>query len=67
MAGGSAVAAGPDSAARPRAALSTLMFYVPWRAIRVLGPAYYLYFRSFTNQDFSWWRLDWHLLPGVLE
>ncbi|RZK61082.1 MAG: AraC family transcriptional regulator [Hymenobacter sp.] len=46
---------------------STVMFYVPWRAIMLLGPAYYLYFRSLTNQEFGWRRLGWHLLPGLLE
>jgi len=46
---------------------STVMFYVPWRAILLLGPGYYLYFRSLTNQDFGWRRLGWHLLPGLLE
>ena len=46
---------------------STVMFYVPWRAILLLGPAYYLYFRSLTNQEFEWRRLGWHLLPGLLE
>lgn len=43
------------------------MFYTPWRAIMLLGPAYYLYFRSLTNQEFRW-RSQWrHLLPGLLE
>jgi AraC-like DNA-binding protein len=46
---------------------STVMFYVPWRAMLLLGPAYYLYFRSLTNQDFGWRRWGWHLLPGLLE
>lgn len=46
---------------------STVMFYVPWRAIPLLGPAYYLYFSSLTNQEFRWRRLGWHLLPGALE
>ncbi|MVN74745.1 helix-turn-helix domain-containing protein [Hymenobacter sp. HMF4947] len=46
---------------------STVMFYVPWRALMLLGPAYYLYFRSLTNQEFGWRRLRWHLLPGALE
>lgn len=46
---------------------STIMFYVPWRAIMLLGPAYYLYFRSLTNQEFSWRRQAWHLVPGLLE
>jgi AraC-like DNA-binding protein len=43
---------------------STFMFYWPWSLGLALGPAYYLYFRSLTNQDFSW-RQAWHLLPGL--
>lgn len=46
---------------------STVMFYVPWRANMVLGGAYYLYFRSLTNQDFRWRPALKHLLPGLLE
>jgi len=46
---------------------STVMFYVPWRANMVLGGAYYLYFRSLTNQDFHWRPSLKHLLPGLLE
>ncbi|MGI4863549.1 MAG: helix-turn-helix domain-containing protein [Janthinobacterium lividum] len=46
---------------------STVMFYMPWRAIMLLGPAYYLYFRSLTNHEFRWRQLGWHLLPGLLE
>ncbi len=46
---------------------STFMFYVPWRAGLLLGPAYYLYFRGLTNQEFRWRRLAWHLVPGLLE
>jgi len=46
---------------------STLMFYVPWRANMLLGGAYYLYFRSLTNQDFHWRPALKHLLPGLLE
>ena len=48
-------------------AYSTAMFYVPWRMGLALGPAYYLYFRSLTNQEFRWRPLAWHLLPGLLE
>ncbi|AMR26990.1 hypothetical protein A0257_07640 [Hymenobacter psoromatis] len=33
---------------------STFMFYIPWQAGLALGPAYYLYFRSLTNQEFVW-------------
>lgn len=32
---------------------STFMFYLPWELDLVLGPAYYLYFRSLTNQEFD--------------
>ena len=46
---------------------STVMFYVPWRAMMALGPAYYLYFRSLTNQEFRWRPLALHLLPGLVE
>ena len=46
---------------------STVMFYLPWRANMVLGGAYYLYFRSLTNQDFRWRPALKHLLPGLLE
>ncbi|WP_201983993.1 helix-turn-helix domain-containing protein [Hymenobacter rubidus] len=46
---------------------STVMFYVPWRANMLLGGAYYLYFRSLTNQDFRWRPAFKHLLPGLLE
>ena len=45
---------------------STIMFYVPWQPWLMLGPAFYLYFRSLTNQEFALrghWR---HLLPGLL-
>ncbi len=46
---------------------STVMFYVPWRANMLLGGAYYLYFRSLTNQDFRWRPSLKHLLPGLIE
>lgn len=46
---------------------STVMFYVPWRANMLLGGAYYLYFRSLTNQDFRWRPALKHLLPGLFE
>ena len=46
---------------------STTMFYVPWGVGLALGPAYYLYFRSLTNQEFRWQSLAGHLLPGLLE
>ena len=45
---------------------STIMFYVPWQPWLAWGPAFYLYFRSLTNQEFSL-RKHWvHLLPGLL-
>ena len=46
---------------------STVMFYVPWRANMLLGGAYYLYFRSLTNQDFRWRPALKHLWPGLFE
>ena len=46
---------------------STVMFYVPWNLGLALGPAYYLYFRSLTNQEFRWRPQGRHLLPGLLE
>jgi len=46
---------------------STFMFYVPWRAGLLLGPTYYLYFRSLTNQEFDWRRQKRHLWPGLVQ
>ncbi|MBJ6142067.1 AraC family transcriptional regulator [Hymenobacter sp. BT559] len=47
---------------------STFMFYVPWQLNLLLGPGYYLYFRSLTNQEFRLGpRAWWHLLPGLLK
>jgi AraC-like DNA-binding protein len=47
---------------------STFMFYVPWQLNLLLGPGYYLYFRSLTNQEFGLRpRAWWHLLPGLLK
>lgn len=47
---------------------STFMFYVPWQLNLLLGPAYYLYFRSLTNQEFRLRpRAWWHFLPGLLK
>lgn len=43
---------------------STFMFYVPWQAGLALGPAYYLYFRSLTNQEFAWQK-GRHLWLGL--
>ena len=45
---------------------STTMFYVPWKPWLAWGPAFYLYCRSLTNQEFKL-RKHWvHLLPGLL-
>jgi AraC-like DNA-binding protein len=47
---------------------STVMFYVPWQLGLLLGPGYYLYFRSLTNQEFRLGPREWrHLLPGLLQ
>jgi hypothetical protein len=47
---------------------STIMFYVPWQLSLLLGPGYYLYFRSLTNQEFRLWSRAWrHLLPGLAQ
>ncbi|WP_233636096.1 helix-turn-helix domain-containing protein [Hymenobacter setariae] len=46
----------------------TFMFYVPWQLNLLLGPGYYLYFRSLTNQEFRLRPRAWlHLLPGLLK
>lgn len=47
---------------------ATAMLYVPWQLNLLLGPAYYLYFRSLTSQEFRLLpRAWWHLLPGLLQ
>ena len=47
---------------------TTALFYVPWQLNLLLGPAYYLYFRSLTNQEFRLLPWAWgHLLPGLLQ
>ncbi|MFD1872063.1 helix-turn-helix domain-containing protein [Hymenobacter bucti] len=47
---------------------STVMFYVPWQLGLLLGPGYYLYFRSLTNQEFRLGPRAWrHLLPGLAQ
>ena len=47
---------------------STVMFYVPWQLSLLMGPGYYLYFRSLTNQEFRLgWRAGRHLLPGLAQ
>lgn len=45
---------------------STAMFYVPWQPWIFWGPAFYLYFRSLTNQEFTLRRHWRHLLPGLV-
>ncbi|WP_210519352.1 helix-turn-helix domain-containing protein [Hymenobacter terricola] len=45
---------------------STAMFYVPWSPWLAWGPAFYLYFRSLTNQEFRLQRHWLHLLPGLM-
>jgi AraC-like DNA-binding protein len=45
-----------------------VMFFVPWQLNLLLGPGYYLYFKSLTNQEFRLGRCTWwHLLPGLLQ
>ncbi|MEJ7658212.1 MAG: hypothetical protein WKG07_00600 [Hymenobacter sp.] len=47
---------------------STVMFYVPWQLSLLMGPGYYLYFRSLTNQEFRLGPRGWrHLLPGLAQ
>lgn len=47
---------------------TTVLFYVPWQLNLLLGPAYYLYFRSLTSQEFRLFPRAWlHLLPGLLQ
>jgi AraC-like DNA-binding protein len=49
-------------------AYSTIMFYVPWQIGLLIGPGYYLYFRSLTNQEFQLRpRAWWHFGPGLLK
>ena len=45
---------------------STTMFYVPWKPWLAWGPAFYLYCRSLTNQEFELCKHWIHLLPGLL-
>lgn len=40
--------------------------YLPWVVSLAVGPAYYLYFRSLTNQDFRWRPARKHLLLALL-
>lgn len=47
---------------------TTIMLYLPWQLNLFLGPAYYLYFRSLTNQEFRLRVRAWrHLVPGFLQ
>ena len=47
---------------------STFMFYMPWQLSLLMGPGYYLYFRSLTNQEFRLGPRAWrHLLPGLAQ
>ncbi|GAA4509387.1 hypothetical protein GCM10023172_42820 [Hymenobacter ginsengisoli] len=47
---------------------TTVLFYIPWQLNLLLGPAYYLYFRSLTSQEFRLLPRVWlHLLPGLLQ
>ncbi|WP_170172666.1 helix-turn-helix domain-containing protein [Hymenobacter rigui] len=47
---------------------TTALFYVPWQLNLLLGPAYYLYFRSLTSQEFRLFPRAWlPLLPGLLQ
>ena len=47
---------------------TTALSYVPWQFNLLLGPAYYLYFRSLTSQEFRLFPRAWrHLLPGLLQ
>jgi AraC-like DNA-binding protein len=47
---------------------TTVMLYLPWQLNLFLGPAYYLYFRSLTNQEFRLQLRTWqHLTPGFLQ
>ncbi|WP_133273316.1 helix-turn-helix domain-containing protein [Hymenobacter radiodurans] len=45
---------------------STFMFYFPFRHWLALGPTFYFYFRSLTNQDFRFgWAEKRHFLPAA--
>jgi hypothetical protein len=46
---------------------TTVMFYVQWDNLILLGPLCWIYFRAVTNTDFKWQRSYWrHFLPGLL-
>jgi AraC-like DNA-binding protein len=46
---------------------STFMFYFPFRHWLALGPTFYFYFRSLTNQEFRFsWAEKRHFLPALV-
>ncbi len=46
---------------------STFMFYFPFHNVLWIGPVFYFYFRSLTNDDFTFSKQDlWHFLPGMI-
>ncbi|WP_139923068.1 AraC family transcriptional regulator [Hymenobacter sp. DG01] len=46
-------------------ATTTFMFYFPFSNWLMVGPAFYFYFRSLTNQGFRFSRqVAWHFVPG---
>lgn len=46
---------------------STFMFYFPFHNILWVGPVFYFYFRSLTNDEFVFNKKDvWHFLPGAI-
>ncbi|MCC2545294.1 AraC family transcriptional regulator [Hymenobacter sp. BT175] len=47
-------------------AYSTAMFYFPFSHWLAVGPAFYFYFRSLTNQEFRFERRHWwHFVPAL--
>ncbi|NVO31636.1 helix-turn-helix domain-containing protein [Hymenobacter lapidiphilus] len=46
---------------------STFMFYMPWQLGLLMGPVYYLYFRSLTRPAFYQRPALRHLLPGLAQ
>ncbi|MEM6380688.1 MAG: hypothetical protein AAF705_21065, partial [Bacteroidota bacterium] len=46
---------------------STFMFYFPFHNVLWIGPVFYFYFRSLTNDDFQFSKKDgWHFAPGLI-
>ena len=46
---------------------STFMFYFPFHNVLWMGPVFYFYFRSLTNDNFKFKQKDaWHFLPGLV-